>query len=122
VIIQNWVDFEHREEDGLGKGNFGRGDGGGVSVFAGLGGVVVLEPSPLQRVRRETRPRANHLQRRICLLLQSSSARHLRNHSRSFQRVTNLTLALSSIVLRSIQFQSHRFRISVQGKSGELED
>lgn len=95
MIVQNLVEFDYREEDGLGKGNFGRSHGGGESVFTGLGGFVVLESSPLQRVRRETRSCSNHLQRGLCLLLQSSSARHLRNHSRSLQRVTNLTLALS---------------------------
>jgi len=51
VIVPNWVvEFDYREEDELGKGNFGRGDGGGVSVFTGLGGFMVLESSPLQRV------------------------------------------------------------------------
>lgn len=54
-----------------------------IAVAAGMGRALVLEPKALQRVRREARLSSDHLQRGFRILLQSSSARPLRDHPHS---------------------------------------
>lgn len=75
--------------DELGKGRVRGSGGGGIAAAAGLGRTLVLEPPALQGVRREAGIGPDHIQRCLCLLLQSFPACPFRDHSHSLQRVSN---------------------------------
>lgn len=75
--------------DGVGMGDVRRNGGVGIIDSVGMGGSLVLEHKTLQRVRREESSGSDHIQRRFCLLLQSTSARSLRDNPYSFQRVNS---------------------------------
>lgn len=54
-----------------------------VMVSTGMGRAMVLEPKTIQRVRGEKSVSSDHIQRHLRLLLQSSPASPLRDHSSS---------------------------------------
>lgn len=63
---------------------------------------MVLEPKALQGVRGKASARSNHLQCRLRFLLQSTSARSLRDHSCSFQRVSPLCSISASLLTNEL--------------------
>lgn len=80
------VVFRERRSYGVGVVDL-RGSGGcDFALPSWMDGAMVLESKALQGVRRKASPCSNHLQCCLRFLLQSTSARSLRDHSFSFQR------------------------------------
>lgn len=100
-----WEARSRGREGGGGDGN--GGDGGGVGLedvrgrgggdlarAAGMGGAVVSQPPAVQGVRREERPGADSLLRRLRLFLQPPSARAPRDRPfHPLERVSPMTLS-----------------------------
>ena len=81
--VDGGVVLPERRSYGVGMVDLRGSGGGGFAVPTRMGGVMVLESKTLQGVRRKASPRPNHIQRCLRALLQSSSARSVRDHSSS---------------------------------------
>lgn len=66
---------------GTGIGNMRRNCSVGIAGSSGMDGPLVPQPQIVQRIRRETGSRPDPLQHCFRLLLQSSPARSVRNHT-----------------------------------------